>query len=148
MITTLNKLILTGFTPIPPTATPLGVEITSTLTSQAITTGVLSQIALYQSGAVIGTIKTPNTPFTTTPTPQTYGGPTDKWGAPLTAAIINDPTFGYAMAANLPDTSRLFISAPYQMKIYYAYPSSGITITASPNAITAQTGYIYGQTFT
>jgi hypothetical protein len=61
--------------------------------------------------------------------------------------MISDPTFGWAIAANC-DSIRVFIKPPYTIKVYYNYPSSGITLTASPDAMTAQTGYIYGQTFT
>lgn len=148
VVTSLADLTFTGFTPIPPTATVLGIEVSTDIVSQAITTGVLSQVSLWSGGASIGTIKTPNTPFNTTVTTQTFGSSTDTWGATLTPAIVNSPGFGFAEAVNLPDTTRLFIGKPFQMTVYYAYPSSGITITASPNAITAQTGYIYGQTFT
>lgn len=148
VVTALADLTFTGFTPIPLTATVLGIEVSTDIVSQATTTGVLSQVALWSAGAVLGTIKTPGTLFTHTVTTQTYGGATDTWGAALTPAIVNDPGFGFAEAVNLPDTTRLFIGQPFSMTIYYAYPSSGITITAAPNAITAQTGYIYGQTFT
>lgn len=146
VVTTLSGLIFSGFTPVPPTANILGIEVSAELVSQAISGGVLSQVALYHSGAVIGTIKTPGTGFTTTPTTQTYGGATDNWGAALTPAILNDPSFGFAMAVSV--GPRVFIGQPFQMTVYYAFPSSGIVVTASPNAITAQTGYIYGQTFT
>lgn len=148
VVSALSDLIFSGFTPIPSTATVLGIEVSDVLVSQALTSGTLSQVSLYHSGTVLGTIKAPGTSFTTTPTPQIYGGPTDNWGAALTPAIVNDPSFGFAMAVNLPDTTRLFIGQPFQMTVYYAYPSTGIIMTASPNAITAQTGYIYGQTFT
>lgn len=149
-VTSLSDLTFTGFTPIPTTATVIGIEVSSIIISQAVTSGVLSQVALVHAGAVVGTIKTPNTPFTTTLTTQPYGGPTDTWGLTSAAlsAIVNDSTFGFAEAVNLPDTTRLFIGQPFQMTVFYAFPSAGITITASPNAITAQTGYIYGQTFT
>lgn len=148
VVTALSDLTFTGFTPVPPTATILGITVSAILISQATTSGTLSQVALWSAGTALGTIKTPATPFTALLTTQTYGSATDNWGAALTPAIVNDPSFGFAMAVNLPDTTRLFIGQPFQMTVYYAYPSSGITITASPNAITAQTGYIYGQTFT
>ena len=102
----------------------------------------------FARGAPIGTIKTPNTPFTTTVTPQVYGDSHDEWGATLTPGIVTDPSFGFAMAVNLPDTSRLFIGMPWQMTVTYSFMGSSYTITASPGSITAQTGYIYGQTFT
>lgn len=144
----LSNLIFHNFgLSIPSTATILGVTATVSLISQSPTTGSLSQISLYQANSPIGTIKTPATPFNTTFTPQSYGGDTDVWGAVLTPAIVNSPTFGYAIACNC-DSIRVFIGQPFAINVAYSYPSSGITITASPNAITAQTGYIYGQTFT
>lgn len=149
VVTALTDLIFSGYGfTVPTTATILGVTVSAFLVSQASTTGTLSQVALFYEGAPTGTIKTPATPFTVSDTEQTYGTATDTWGATLTPAIVNDPSFGFAMAVNLPDTTRLFIGTPFRITIYYAYPSSGITMTASPNAITAQTGYIYGQTFT
>ncbi len=149
VVTNLADLVFSnfGFT-IPPTATILGVTVSSVLVSQASTTGVLSKVALWYAGAQIGTMKTPNTPFTTTLTIQPYGSSTDNWGAVLTPAIVNNPSFGFAEAVNLPDTTRLFIGQDFKVRVDYAYPSSGITLTASAHGITAQTGYIYGQTFT
>ena len=138
---------MTGFTPIPSTAALLGIEVSTLNVSHSISLGTVSQIATWYSGSPFGTTKTPNTAFTTTPTTETYGGPTDNWGG-VTTAIYNDPSFGFAVAVNVPDTVRVFIGQPIEMKVYYAYPSVGIVVTASPNAITAQTGYVYGQTFT
>lgn len=134
---------------IPPTSLVAGIEITTTIKSQSAAVANISQISLYLNNMQQGTIKTPATVFTTTYTPETWGGPTDTWGltpAALTA-MISDPTFGWAMAAYT-NSSRVFIHPDYTIKVYYNYPSSGITLTASPDAITAQTGYIYGQTFT
>lgn len=149
VVTSLNNLVFRSFPlAVPPSATILGVEVSTDNVSQASTTGEVSQVALFSAGVQIGTIKTPNTPFTTTVTPATYGDSTDLWGASLTTAIVNDPSFGFAEAVNLPDTTRLFIGQPWKMTVYYAITSSSITVTASPDAITAQTGYIYGQTFT
>lgn len=144
----LSDLIFNGFgLSVPSTASIQGIEVGAVLLSQSSTTGTLSQVSLYSSNAAIGTAKAPGTLFTTTPTPETYGAATDLWGATLTPAIVNDPSFGFAVAA-VADTVRLFINSPFTLTVYYAYPSAGITLTASANALTAQTGYIYGQTFT
>jgi len=133
---------------VPSNATILGITASVDLVSQSSTSGTVSQIALYYTNAVLGTIKAPATPFTTSVTPQSYGGSTDVWGAALTPAIVNDPTFGYAMACNC-DATRVFIGEPFSITVNYSVPSvGGITLTATPNAITAQTGYLYGQTFT
>lgn len=147
--TALTDLVFHGFGyAIPPDATILGVTVSAGLVSQSFTTGVLSQVALFQAGAALGTIKTPMTPFTTSIVTQPYGGDTDTWGATLTPAIVNDPSFGFAMAVNQPSNVRLFIGEPFAMTVHYTSPGSGIVLTATPNSITAQTGYIYGQTFT
>ena len=144
--TGLSDLVLTGFSPIPATSTVAGVSVSASLISQGISGGQVTQIALYYQGAVIGTIKTPGTGFTTTETLQTWGSSTDGWDASLTPAIMNDSTFGVAIAVSV--GPRVFITVPVSMTAYYSNPSAGIVVTASPNAITAQTGYIYGQTFT
>ena len=81
--TALADLVFKGFPAVPPTASILGVSLTVSLVSQAVTTGVMSQVAFFQGGSSLGTIKTPNTPFNTTVTPQTYGGATDNFGAAL-----------------------------------------------------------------
>lgn len=122
--TALSDLTFTPVTPfsIPSTATILGVAVSSVLVSQFPTTSVLSQASLWNSGGQIGTIKTPNTPFTTSLTPESYGGPADTWGfAPgtLTAAVLNDPTVGFAEAV-VTDTSRVFIGEDFTMTVTYS----------------------------
>lgn len=127
----LANLVFMGFGfSIPPTATILGIIVTSTLVSQATTAGTLSQVALYYMNAVLGTIKTPGTNFTTTPTPQSYGSTSDLWGASLTPAIVNDPSFGFAMAATC-DSIRVFIGQPFQVTVYYTTTTSGSSALAA-----------------
>ena len=60
-----------GFT-IPSGATILGMTVQAHLTSQFATSSILSQASLWYEGAVLGTIKTPGTNFTTTTTTHTY----------------------------------------------------------------------------
>jgi hypothetical protein len=122
-----------GFT-IPSTAIILGVEISVELVSQSASGATLSQVALWNSGGQVGTAKTPGTNFTTIKTIQSYGSAGDPWGliggsdstpgATLTPAVVNDPSFGFAMAAYT-DTSRVFIGIPFQMTIYYTLSGSG-----------------------
>jgi hypothetical protein len=109
---------------IPSTAIILGVELSAELVSQSASGATLSQVALWNSGGQVGTAKDPGTNFTTTKTIQPYGSAGDSWGAALTPAIVNDPSFGFAMAANT-DTSRVFIGIPFQMTIYYTLSGSG-----------------------
>jgi hypothetical protein len=117
--TTLAQLTFAGFGfAIPASATILGISVSAELVSQFATTSVLSQVALWNSAGQVGTLKSPNTPFTTSVLPEAYGNDTDLWGAALTPAIINDPTFGFAMAV-VTDTSRVFIGGPFTMTISY-----------------------------
>lgn len=124
-VSSLSNLVFEnfGFT-IPSGATILGVTASAVLVSQSVTTGFVSQVALYYENAVLGTIKTPGTNFTTTPTPQTYGSAGDQWGSALTSAIVNDPSFGFAIACNC-DSSRVFIGVPFQVTVYYTLSGSG-----------------------
>src|SRR5580658_1559343 len=112
-----------GFT-IPSAATILGVTASAVLVSQSPTAGFVSQVALFHSNAVLGTIKTPGTNFTTAPTMQSYGSAADQWGAALTPAIVNDPSFGFAIACNL-DHIRVFIGQPFIMTVFYTLSGSG-----------------------
>ena len=110
---------------IPSGATILGVIVSAFLVSQNHNTGTLSQVALWNNGAQLGTAKTPGTPFTTTDTQQAYGSAGDSWGAALTPAIVNSPTFGYSMAVNQPNNDRLFIGETFSITVYYTLSGSG-----------------------
>jgi hypothetical protein len=124
-VSALSNLVFEGFGfSIPSAAIILGVTVTASLMSQSNTAGYLSQVALYYENAPLGTIKNPNTPFTTTMTPQTYGSAGGSWGAALTPAIVNDPSFGFAMAATC-DNTRVFITSPFQITVYYTLSGSG-----------------------
>lgn len=123
--TALGDMVCSGFgLPIPSSATILGVVVSSALISQSSTTSVLSQVSLWHAGAILGTAKTPGTPFTTSYTPQSYGSSGDTWGASLTPAIMNDPSFGFSMAV-VTDNSRVFIEGPYTLTVYYTLSGSG-----------------------
>ena len=112
-----------GFT-IPSAATILGVVVSAYIVSQFATTSVLSQVSLWNAGVQLGTAKNPNTPFTTANTQQPYGSAGDQWGAALTPAIVNSPTFGFSMAVNT-DTSRVFIGEAFTITVYYTLSGSG-----------------------
>lgn len=125
-VSALSNLTFNGFGfTIPSAAIILGVEVGVSLVSQSPTSGYLSQVALYSENAVLGTIKNPNTPFTPDPpTPHTYGSAGDRWGATLTPAIVNDPSFGFALAATC-DSVRVFIGQPFTATVYYTLSGSG-----------------------
>ncbi len=127
----LTDLYFTGFGfAIPGSASIIGVKVSAVLVSQSTTTGTLASVALWYSGSQEGTAKTPGTAFTTTPTAQTYGTSTDLWGASLTPAIVNDPSFGFAMAADC-DSVRVFIGIPFMVTVYYTVANSGVVAEIS-----------------
>jgi len=126
-----------GFT-IPSSATILGVVVSAALVSQSPTAGTLSQVSLWSAGATLGTIKTPGTNFTVVNTVQSYGSAGDSWGAALTPAIVNDPGFGFAMAANC-DSVRVFIGQPFQVTVYYTLSGSGTVAIVSSIVINNET---------
>ena len=109
---------------IPTSATILGVVVPLSVVAQATTTGTVAAISLCQSGAPIGTAKTPGTAITTIPTVTNYGGAGDTWGASLTPAIVNDPTFGFMVSCAC-DSVRVFLDSPYPMQVYYTLSGSG-----------------------
>src|SRR5215472_4746825 len=126
-----------GFT-IPSTATILGVVVELGIVAQGPTTGTVAQVALIQGGAVIGTPKTPATPYTTTPTVHNYGSAGDTWGVALTPAIVNDPTFGFA-SSSATDIERVFMDQPYTMQVYYTLSGSGTVANIASIVINNET---------
>jgi len=126
-----------GFT-IPSAATILGVTISAVLISQFATTSYLSQAALWNGSGLLGTAKTPGTPFTTSYNTVTYGSAGDQWGAALTPAIVNDPTFGFSMAV-VTDTSRVFIGQPFAVTVYYTLSGTGTVAFVSSIVINNET---------
>ncbi len=122
VVTSLSDLNFTNFADIsiPAGSTILGIEVSAALVSQSETSGVLSQVSLW-NGAAFGTVKTPNTPFSPVIAVETYGGPTDLWGLSAAAllAAVTSGTFGFAMAANVPDTVRVFIGQAFTITVYY-----------------------------
>lgn len=112
-----------GFT-IPSTATILGVIVNFGVNSQAATTGTVNQLALWYSGSQQGTAKSPATSITTTVTRTPYGSAGDLWGASLTPAIVNDPSFGFAISC-MCDSIRVFLNFPFTIQVYYTLSGSG-----------------------
>lgn len=111
---------------IPSAATILGITISAVLVSQSAgTDATLAQAALWVSGAQLGTAKTPATLFTTTPDTVTYGSAGDSWGASLTPAIVNDPSFGFSMAVTMTTNIRIFIGEAFRITVFYTLSGSG-----------------------
>lgn len=112
-----------GFT-IPSAATILGVIVNFGVNSQSSSTGTVAQVALWYLGAQEGTAKSPATPITTSIVYTPYGSAADLWGAALTPAIVNDPSFGFAISCTL-TTSRAFLNFPFSVTVYYTLSGSG-----------------------
>ena len=83
---------------VPSSATVLGVIISFGTVAQAATTGTVAQVALWQTGSILGSAKSPGTGISTSIMTNSYGSAADQWGASLTPAIVNDPTFGFAIS--------------------------------------------------
>jgi len=127
----LTDLYFTGFGfAVPTAATITGVAVSAVLVSQSTTTGTLASVALWLSGSQFNTAKTPGTAFTTTLTPETYGGASDTWGSTITPAQVNDPSFGFAMAADC-DSVRVFIGIPFTVTVYYTVGNPGVVANIS-----------------
>lgn len=111
---------------IPSNATILGAVIGFQVYGQSATTGTVAQVALWQTGAQIGTAKSPATPINAFPavTPVTYGSAGDLWGASLTPSIVNDPSFGFAVSIAA-DSVRVFLFGPFTVTVYYTLSGSG-----------------------
>jgi hypothetical protein len=141
--TALGDLVFSGFgMSIPNTATILGVVVGMGLISENPTAGVLSQVSLWNSSGILGSAKPETTEFTNVNTQQSYGSSADTWGvAPvaLTAAVINDPSFGFSVAVSQPDKIRLFITQVYQITVYYTLSGSGTVGIVSSIVINNET---------
>ena len=84
-----------------------------------------NQVQLYYSGSPIGTAKSVTDTWNSTGQNWNYGGSSDMWGAPLTAAIVNDPSFGARMNMFYDTSSgvnRGYVDA-YQITVYYTVGS-------------------------
>lgn len=111
---------------VPSAATILGVVIGFQVYGQSTTTGTVAQVALWQTGAQLGTAKSPATPINAYPaiTPVSYGSAGDSWGAALTPSVVNDPTFGFAVSIAA-DSVRVFLFGPFTVTVYYTLSGSG-----------------------
>jgi hypothetical protein len=121
----LSDFVITGFGfSIPGTATILGVIVSFESWLQNASSATVADVALRYSGSTEGTPKSPATTLTTTPTVNSYGSAGDLWGAALTPAIVNDPSFGFAFDETL-STSRSFVEPLFTVQVYYTLSGSG-----------------------
>jgi hypothetical protein len=137
-ITPINSFIAQGFGfSLPTNAVILGVQVVFGTVAQFTTGANIVGASLFYNGAAIGTTRDPATPFLTITQTQTYGLSNDTWGATLTPAIVNDPSFGFGLSVQLYN-QRVFIDAPFEMRVYYFIPTgtggtAGVSGSTLPN---------------
>lgn len=112
-----------------------GIQIDLNWVGQNSGTGTLSSVALYYLGQQLGAPKFPGIQNTSYSSDTFQGGSSDKWGATLTPAIINDPSFGFGVqitTQNSGGSDRSFINY-MAVTVYYSTQNANITVTASPD---------------
>lgn len=144
----LDYVIAFGFgLAVPANATIVGVQVDLNWIGQVAGTGILKNVALYYKGSQIGGVKSLNIYNSNYSTDVVQGGSTDLWGAALTPAILNDPTFGFGVQIEVQEasgTNRSFLNS-FTLTVAYEIGtgggSSSSTVTAPPgNSILCSTG--------
>ena len=110
-----------------------GVGVSVSWSGQQAGTGVIQNMALFYQGSILGAVKSPGIQNTQTVTPAVQGGGSDPWGAILTPAIVNDPTFGFGvqvLTEQSGNTNRSFFYV-FTVTVYYTTLNSTGTATAS-----------------
>ena len=149
---TTQYLSATGFGfSVPANAVILGVTLTVTKVASAGTTVFDSSagatgfpgVRLQNAGAPLGADHSIAGQYPAgAPAPTVYGGGTDTWGAALTPAIVNSPTFGFLFAAfngggGATGTATL---TGYTLTVAYGYSGAdGVAIADTPTAISTYT---------
>jgi hypothetical protein len=128
-------IVKMGSTPfsIPNNVTIDGILVDLNWLGQAAGTGTLSIASLYYLGNPIGNSKFPGIQNQSFATDSLAGGNADTWGATLTPAIVNDPSFGFGVAITKQitgGTDRSFINS-MAVTVYYSTQSASITPVAS-----------------
>jgi hypothetical protein len=124
VVTNLIQFTNFGFGYVPSNAIVTGFEVSSVNVSQSPSRATVLDVLLVRGGSQIGTLKTPGNVFITTPTVNAYGGNGDLWGLTPAEALdcLSDPTFGWAISANVPDNVRVFVGEPFQLTVWYTVP--------------------------
>lgn len=118
---------------VPTGANIVGVGVSLSWNGQQNGTGILSNVALFFQGAVIGQTKSPGTANTISLQSTPQGGASDTWGAILTPAVVNDSTFGFGvqlLTEEVSGTDRSFMYT-WTITIYYANLSATGTCALS-----------------
>ena len=95
---------------VPSNATIYGVQANVDWQGQNAGDGILTGVALFYRGSIIGTAKNPGLHNQNSPTVVGFGGGNDMWEATLTPAIVNDSSFGVGFQVTTVDngTTRSF----------------------------------------
>ncbi|MFZ3343318.1 MAG: hypothetical protein WA213_20745 [Terriglobales bacterium] len=134
--TVTDFIIAEGFGPtlaIPVAVNITGIQINLNWIGQNAGTGVLSSVALYYLGQQIGAAKFPAIQNQSIAVSTLQGGGGDAWGATLTPAIVNDPSFGFGVqitTQNSGGSDRSFINT---MGVTAFYSTQDADITPTPS---------------
>jgi hypothetical protein len=119
-------------------AVPTGVNVDGVLAAtnwlgQYAGTGVITSVALFYQGSILGQVKSPGITNQQSSTTSTQGGNSDNWGTVLTPAIVNDSTFGIGFQVTAQESSgsdRSFFNN-FSITVYYTTLSASVTATPS-----------------
>ncbi|HWF62944.1 MAG TPA: hypothetical protein VN666_21910 [Nitrospira sp.] len=131
-----DPIIAVGFGPslsVPANVTIDGVTADLNWLGQFAGTGILSRVSLYYLGNPIGNPKFPDVQNQSFAVDTFIGGSNDPWGASLTPAIVNDPSFGFGVTITTQSSGgsdRSFINF---MKVIVSYSTQNADITPAPS---------------
>lgn len=106
-----------------------GIQIDLNWQGQNAGTGVLTGTQLYYLGSPYGNVKLPGIQNQSFATDTLQGGSGDKWGAILTPAIVNDPTFGFGVQITTQSSGgsdRSFVNF-MSITVFYSTQNANIT---------------------
>lgn len=110
-----------------------GVQAATQWLGQFAGTGVISSVALFFGGNIIGQIKAPGIQNQQSATTAIQGGNSDSWGTVLTPAIVNDSTFGIGFQVTTQESGgsdRSFFNN-FSLTVYYTTVSATVTCVGS-----------------
>lgn len=98
-----------------------GVQAAMSWLGQFAGTGIISGVALFYQGNIIGQVKAPGIQNSQSATTVLQGGNSDSWGTVLTPTIVNDTTFGIGFqiaTAEVSGSDRSFLNN-FSVTVYY-----------------------------
>lgn len=109
---------------VPSNATITGVEISVEKSGIIIGNAIVdNSVRLFYNGSIIGNDKASGSSWPVSDGLTTYGSSSDNWGASLTPAIVNSPTFGFGISARLGGIGLPLARLDHiQMNIHYSVP--------------------------